>query len=430
MLAALETMVLLAYGINHKTATVDLRERLAFAPDRVISALNEVRERARLREVAILSTCNRTELYCSAEAQDTGRLLGWLSDYHALPVDQITRCTYEFWNDAAVRHLMRVASGLDSMVLGEPQILGQLKSAYAVAQEARTVGPELGRLFQHTFSAAKQIRTDTGIGTNPVSVAFAAVKLTKHIFSDLKKTTALLIGAGETIELVARHLHEQGVRNMVVANRTLSRANALAEEFQARAVTLGDIPLALPQADIVISSTASPLPILGKGAVEHALRQRKHKPMFMMDIAVPRDIEEEVAELADVYLYTVDDLQQVVDENRRQRQEAAAQAESLVDRCTVQFMDSLKSLDAVETIRAYRDNLEALRAVEFERALQQLQAGGNPEEILQRMSRNLINKVMHGPTVQLRQAAEQGRVDQLELAQQLLGISSPSDKSR
>ena len=422
-------MVLLAYGINHKTATVDLREKLAFAPDRVISALNDVRDQARLREVAILSTCNRTELYCSAEAQDSGKLLGWLSQYHALPVEQITRCAYEFWNDAAVRHLMRVASGLDSMVLGEPQILGQLKSAYAVAQEARTVGPELGRLFQHTFSAAKQIRTDTGIGTNPVSVAFAAVKLAKHIFSDLKKTTALLIGAGETIELVARHLHEQGVRNMVVANRTLSRANALAEEFNARAVVLGDIPLVLPHADIVISSTASPLPILGKGAVEHALRQRRHKPMFMMDIAVPRDIEEEVAELPDGYLYTVDDLQQVVDENRRQRQEAAAQAENLVDRCTLQFMDALKSLDAVETIRAYRDNLEALRAAEFERALQQLQAGGNPEEILQRMSRNLINKVMHAPTVHLRQAAEQGRLDQLEVAQQLLGVN-PSDKSR
>lgn len=423
------TMVLLAYGINHKTASVDLREKLAFAPDRVIGALNEVREHARLREVAILSTCNRTELYCSAEAQDSGHLLGWLSRYHALPVDQITRCAYEFWNDAAVRHLMRVASGLDSMVLGEPQILGQLKSAYAVAQEARTVGPELGRLFQHTFSAAKQIRTDTGIGANPVSVAFAAVKLAKHIFSDLKKTTVLLIGAGETIELVARHLAEQGVKSMIVANRTLSRANALAEEFKGRSVTLGDIPLVLPQADIVISSTASPLPILGKGAVEHALKIRKRKPMFMMDIAVPRDIEEEVAELADVYLYTVDDLQQVVDENRRQRQEAAAQAESLVDRCTLQFMDSLKSLDAVETIRQYRETLEILRQQELERALQQLQAGGNAEEILQRMSRNLINKVMHQPTVQLRQAAEQGRLDQLELAQQLLGLA-PAEKSR
>lgn len=420
-------MVLLAYGINHKTASVDLREKLAFAPDRVMNALADVRDQARLKEVAILSTCNRTELYCSAEAQDSGRLLlGWLSQYHSLPVEQITRCAYEFWNDAAVRHLVRVASGLDSMVLGEPQILGQLKSAYAVAQEANTVGPDLGRLFQHTFSAAKQIRTDTGIGANPVSVAFAAVKLAKHIFSDLKKTSVLLIGAGETVELVARHLHEQGVGNMIVANRTLSRANALAEEFNARAVTLGDIPLVLHQADIVISSTASPLPILGKGAVEHALKLRKRKPMFMMDIAVPRDIEEEVSELADVYLYTVDDLQQVVDENRRQRQEAAAQAEALVDRCTLQYMDSLKTLDAVDTIRAYRDRLEELRTAELERALQLMKAGTSPEEALQRMSRALINKVMHVPTIQLKQAAEQGRQDQLAWAQMLLGLSDPA----
>lgn len=259
-------------------------------------------------------------------------------------------------------------------------------------------------------------------------MAFAAVKLAKHIFSDLKKTTVLLIGAGETVELVARHLNEQGVGNMIVANRTLPRANALAEEFRARAVTLGDIPLVLSQADIVISSTASPLPILGKGAVEHALKLRKRKPMFMMDIAVPRDIEEEVAELADVYLYTVDDLQQVVDENRRARQEAAAQAETLVDRCTLQFMESLKSLDAVETIRAYRESLEHMRSAEFERALQQLRAGANPEDVLQRMSRALVNKVMHVPTTQMRQAAEQGRVDQLEWAQSLLGVSPTDDQ--
>ena len=420
-------MVLLAYGINHKTANVDLREKMAFSPEMVVHALSEAREYARLREVAILSTCNRTEIYCSAENQNTVDLLGWLSRYHALPVDQITGCAYEFWNDAAVRHLMRVASGLDSMVLGEPQILGQLKSAYAVAQQANTVGPELGRLFQHTFSAAKQIRTDTGIGTNPVSVAYAAVKLAKHIFSDLRKTTVLLIGAGETVELVARHLSEQGVGSMIVANRTLSRANALAEEFRARAVTLGDIPLVLSQADIVISSTASPLPILGKGAVEHALKLRKRQPMFMMDIAVPRDIEEEVGQLPDVYLYTVDDLQQVVDENRRAREEAAAQAESLVDRCTRQFMDSLKSLDAVGTIRAYRDTLEQLRLAEYERALQLLRTGASPEEVLQRMSRALVNKVMHTPTTQLRQAAEQGRLDQLEWAQHLLGVSSDAN---
>lgn len=419
-------MALLAYGINHRTASVDLREKLAFSPDRVIHALNAVRDEARLEEVAILSTCNRTELYCSASQEDSGPLLTWLGRFHSLPIEQISHCAYEFWNEAAVRHLMRVASGLDSMVLGEPQILGQLKTAYSIAQEAHTVGPQLGRLFQYSFSAAKQIRTETGIGTNPVSVAFASVKLARRIFSELSDTSALLIGAGETVELVARHLVEQGVKKITVANRTLSRANALAEEFKAHAITLSDIPLALPQADIVISSTASPLPILGKGAVEHALKLRKHKPMFMMDIAVPRDIEEEVGELADVYLYTVDDLQQVVEENRRQRQEAANQAESLVDSRMAQFMDSLKSLDAVNSIRCYRDKLEELRQVELEKALQQIRSGADAEDVLQRMSRSLINKVMHGPTTQMKQAAESGRNDQVEWARQLLGVADPN----
>ena len=322
---------------------------------------------------------------------------------------------------------MRVASGLDSMVLGEPQILGQLKSAYSVAQQAKTVGPELGRLFQYSFSTAKQVRTETGIGTNPVSVAFASVKLAKRIFADLADTKVLLVGAGETVELVARHLKEQGVKHMTVANRTLSRANAVAEEFSARAITLSDIPLALPQADIVISSTASPLPILGKGAVEHALKLRKHKPMLMMDIAVPRDIEEEVGELADVYLYTVDDLQQVVEENRRQRQEAAHKAEELVDSSLSAFMESLKSLEAVDSIRSYREKMETLRQMELEKALQQIRSGADPEEALQRMSRSLMNKVMHAPTTTLKVAAEQGRTDQVEWAQELLGIVKPGN---
>ncbi len=420
-----DSMALLAYGINHRTASVDLREKLAFSPERIIQALNDVRDEACLREVAILSTCNRTELYCAAGVEDAGPVLSWLGKHHTMPVEQISRSVYEFWNEAAVRHLMRVASGLDSMVLGEPQILGQLKSAYSLAQEAGTLGPELGRLFQHSFSAAKQVRSRTGIGSNPVSVAFASVKLAKRIFSDLAKTTVLLVGAGETVELLARHLVEQGVKKIIVANRTLSRANAIAEEFKAHAITLSDIPLALPQADIVISSTASPLPILGKGAVEHALKLRKHDPMFMIDIAVPRDIEEEVGELADVYLYTVDDLQQVVEENRKARQDAATEAETLVDSCMQQYMESLKSLDAVDAIRNYREKLEAMRQLELEKALQQLRGGADPEAVVQRMSRTLMNKVMHAPTTGLKQAAESGRSDQIEWAQRLLGVSPP-----
>ncbi len=404
-----------------------MRGKLSFAPERVINALSEVRAQVGLQEVAILSTCNRTELYCSSSAHDSASLLSWLGQYHNVPVDQISQCVYEFWDEAAVRHLMRVASGLDSMVLGEPQIFGQLKSAYTLAQQAATVGPELGRLFQHSFSAAKQIRTETGIGTNPVSVAYASVKLAQRIFSKLSDTTVLLIGAGETIELVARHLLEQGVKRLFVANRTMARANAVAEEFKGRAVLLGDIPMILHEADIVISSTASPLPILGKGAVEHALKLRKHKPMFMMDIAIPRDIEEEVAELADVYLYTVDDLQTVVDENRRQRQSAASEAERLVDLRAAQYMESLKTLDAVEAIRQYRAGLDSIRQQELERALNQLRNGAEPEEVLARMSRTMMNKIMHTPTTRIKEAAEKGRADQLEWALTLLGINDLDD---
>ena len=307
-------MALLALGINHKTASVSVREKVAFAPEQMADALAQACELAHLKEVAILSTCNRTELYCSTELEGTRALLEWLGGYHKLDPDELQTCSYAHWGQDAAQHMMRVASGLDSLVLGEPQILGQLKSCYAVSQSAGVVGAELDRLFQQTFAVAKKVRTDTAIGENPVSVAYASVSLAQHIFSDLSQSKALLIGAGETIELVARHLSEAGVKQMTVANRTLVRAEALAEEFNARAILLGDIPEALEDADIVIASTASQLPILGKGAVESALKKRKHRPIFMVDIAVPRDIEHEVAELDDVYLYTVDDLKEVIEE--------------------------------------------------------------------------------------------------------------------
>ncbi|OUS31741.1 glutamyl-tRNA reductase [Gammaproteobacteria bacterium 45_16_T64] len=414
--------MLLAFGINHKTASVDIRERVSFSPDRVHDALSMARKNAKLNEVAILSTCNRTEVYCATSVENSHRLVDWLGQYHQLNVGQIQKSAYEFWNGAAVKHISRVASGLDSMVLGEPQILGQLKTAYSVAKDADTLGPELGRMFQHSFSVAKQVRTDTDIGTNPVSVAYAAVSLAKHIFADLKSTTALLIGAGETVELVARHLTEQGVRHITVANRTLERATNLAETFGGKAITLSEIPYELAKADIVISSTASQLPILGKGAVELALKQRKHKPMFMMDIAVPRDIEDAVGELADVYLYTVDDLQSVVEENRKQRQHAAQQAETIVDNSTSRFMESLRGLDAVETIRNYRKSVDDVREQELEKALMAIRNGADPEAAMQRMSRALTNKLMHEPCLQLKKAGEEGRDDRLKWAQKLLGI--------
>ncbi|MCG8672905.1 MAG: glutamyl-tRNA reductase [Pseudomonadales bacterium] len=417
-------MVLLAFGINHRTASVDVREKVAFGPDCVVDALLQARDKAKLDEVAILSTCNRTEVYGACEAPDSGRLINWIGEYHRLQSGVLADNAYEFWEQAAVTHMMRVASGLDSMVLGEPQILGQLKSAYQVAQEADTIGPSLGRLFQQSFSVAKKVRTDTGIGTNPVSVAFAAVSLARHIFSDLKKNTALLIGAGETVELVARHLHDQGVNRIIVANRTLARANSLAEMFNGKAITLQDIPDMLHKADIVISSTASPLPILGKGAVEHALKRRRHKPMFMMDIAVPRDIEEEVSELPDVYLYTVDDLQQVVDENRKQREKAANEAEIIVNEYSQAFMEGLRGLDAVDTIRAFRESVEITREQELAKAMQAIERGEDPKEAMLRMSKALANKMMHAPTVQLKKAGEEGHIEKLQWAETLLGVDS------
>ncbi len=422
-------MALLALGINHKTAPVSVRERVAFSPETLVDALLQAREHARLKEVAILSTCNRTELYCSTELAGTRELLEWLGAYHQLDPDQLQACSYAYWDEEAARHMMRVASGLDSLVLGEPQILGQLKSSFSLSQDNGLVGAELGRLFQQTFSVAKQVRTDTAIGQNPVSVAYAAVSLSQHIFADLRTSRALLIGAGETIELVARHLHQAGVRQITVANRTLTRALSLAEEFDGKAILLGDIPAALPDADIVIASTASQLPILGKGAVEAALKKRKHRPIFMVDIAVPRDIEPQVAELDDVYLYTVDDLKEVIEENQRSRESAAQEAETIVESGAHDFMRQLRALEAVDTLTALRSRAELLRDQELEKALRQLRNGKAAEDVLNQLARGLTNKILHQPTIQLRKASAAGRSELLSLAQELyqLGDDSNSD---
>ncbi|WP_417225250.1 glutamyl-tRNA reductase [Amphritea sp.] len=416
-------MALLALGINHKTASVSVREKVAFAPEQMADALAQACQLAHLKEVAILSTCNRTELYCSTELEGTRALLEWLGSYHSLDPDELQVCSYAHWGQEAAQHMMRVASGLDSLVLGEPQILGQLKSCYAVSQSAGVVGAELDRLFQQTFAVAKKVRTDTAIGENPVSVAYASVSLAQHIFADLSQSKALLIGAGETIELVARHLSEAGVQQMTVANRTLVRAEALAAEFDAKAILLGDIPEALEDADIVISSTASQLPILGKGAVESALKKRKHRPVFMVDIAVPRDIEHEVADLDDVYLYTVDDLKEVIEENVRSRESAAREAEALVEVGAMEFIRQLRSLGAVETVMSLRQQAEALRDVELDKALRQLSNGKDAASVLNNLARGLTNKLIHSPTVQLRKASAEGRDDYLEIAQDLYQLS-------
>ncbi|OED44989.1 glutamyl-tRNA reductase [Endozoicomonas sp. (ex Bugula neritina AB1)] len=422
----------LTAGINHKTAPISLREQVAFSPDQIPDALRDARKFIGTDEVAILSTCNRTELYCTMDDSTTqlfDRALNWLTHYHQVEYQELSQHSYTYHGKDAVRHTMRVACGLDSMILGEPQILGQLKSAYATAQEAGTTGTSLNRLFQHSFTTAKRIRTETAINEQPVSVAFAATQLAKQIFTDLSENTALLVGAGETVELVARHLRQQGLTNIIVANRTLERAKLLTSEFGGRPVLLSDLTQVLHEADIIISSTASPVPVLGKGAIEKALKKRRHRPIFMVDIAVPRDIEPEVSELPDIFLYTVDDLNGVIEENMQQRKEAAVQAESMIEADAYDFMTRLRSLGAVDVLRNYRQQTELVRDVELEKALQSLSNGAEPQKVLQQFARSLTNKLMHQPSVQLKQAAAKGKLDQLEWAETLLGLKTTKDKS-
>jgi glutamyl-tRNA reductase len=417
-------MGLLALGINHKTASLALREKVAFTPEGLECALREACAEAGMQELAIVSTCNRTEFYGQVTEQGADALLAWLSRHHQLPLGDIATSLYQYEGEAAVRHVMRVAAGLDSMVLGEPQILGQVKTAYSQAAAAGTLGPELERLFQSTFSTAKQVRTDTAIGANPVSVGYAAVQLARQIFSDLGEVEALLIGAGEMIELVGKHLFEQGVTKMTVANRTLSRGLALAEQFGGRAVTLEEIPEALVRADIVISSTASPLPILGKGMVERALKKRRHKPVFMVDIAVPRDIEPEVAELQDVYLYTVDDLQSVIEDNIRSRREAAHAAEVIVDARARQFMEHKRAQGAIAVMTTWRQQSDEMREHELAKAISALKKGDDPALVLEKLSRQLMNKMLHAPTIAMKKTAAAGESEKLAWAAELLGVKT------
>ena len=422
-------MTLFVFGINHTTAPVDVREKLAFAPEITATALHQLVAQSAVLEAAILSTCNRTEVYgrLSMDAMPVEEhhqvIAQWLSEFHQVPLHQVENHSYFQQAGQAVKHMMRVASGLDAMVLGEPQILGQLESSFSVARQEKTATSHLIRMFQSAFNMAKYVRTHTAIGENPVSVAYAAVAMAKQIFARLEDQTALLIGAGETIELVARHLHDAGLKKIIVANRTLARAQELAHEFNAQAVLLADIPDHLAEADIVISSTASQLPILGKGAVERALKQRKHQLMFMVDIAVPRDIEAEVGDLDDVYLYTVDDLKDVIDEGVRSRQEAAKVAEVMIEEGLATYLEVERSLDAVGSIRDYRQRMEALRDVELERAMALLAKGEEPHLVMQRLARGLTNKMMHAPTVQIKKASALGDEESLGLLQTMFDLN-------
>lgn len=423
-------MALFALGINHKTASVEVRERVAFAPETLPTVHQEVCKLPDVDEAVIVSTCNRSEIYYAIDGdqlndeQHRDEVLRWLSDFHQIPYDELRQSAYLYEDLDAVSHLAKVASGLDSLVLGEPQILGQLKSAYAVAQESQTVGQALNRLFQHSFNVAKQVRTQTAIGENPVSVAYAAVSLSSHIFADLSTCTALLIGAGETIDLVARHLKEKNIKNLIVANRTLARAETLAQQFNAQAIMLGDIPEHLHKADIVISSTASQLPILGKGTVEAALKTRKHAPMFMVDIAVPRDIEAQVGELSDVYLYSVDDLKEVIDENLKNRQAAAAEAQDLVLNFTLKFGEQQRAMVAVDSIKALRQQINSLKESELEKAKRRLANGESPEQVLEQLANGLTNKFAHQPSTFLKKAGAEGRQEVIGLVNELFNLDN------
>jgi len=400
-------MSILVIGVNHKTAPVSIREKVSFGPEHLPGALSAAQQV--VQEAIILSTCNRTEIYAANTGpQETGELAQWLATWHKLPAAQLEPYLYVYQQDQAVKHALRVACGLDSLVLGEPQILGQLKTALQTASHANTTGNQLNRLMQHAFSTAKKVRTQTSIGANPVSVAFAAVSLAKQIFSKLEKQTALLIGAGETIELVGKHLAANKIGNILIANRSIDKAHKLAQELGGKGIGLHEIGDHLPQADIVISSTASPVPILGKGTVERALKIRKHRPMFMVDIAVPRDIEPEVAELDDVYLYTVDDLQSVIEENLQSRRAAAEQAERMVTEEVESFMAWLRAQTHMDTIRHYRARTEQIRQEVLSKAEAMLQHGKSAEETLQFLAHALTNKLIHDATTAMHHAARNG----------------------
>jgi glutamyl-tRNA reductase len=399
-------MQLYTIGVNHTTAPIAIRENVAFNDTNLRLALNDLTSQY-AAEAAILSTCNRTEIY--VQTDHAAPVLGWLANYHNLALDKVQPYTYTLTNQDAVKHAFRVASGLDSMVLGEPQILGQFKQSIKVAQDAGTLGTLLHKLFQRTFEVAKEVRTNTDIGGSSISMSAAAVKLAQRIFGDISEQKVLFIGAGEMIELCADHFAAQKPKEITVANRTIERGEALSEKMRAlgihsRAILLQDLPAHFAEFDIVITSTASQLPIVGLGMVERAIKARRHRPIFMVDLAVPRDIEPEVANLDDVFLYTVDDLAQVVSDGMQNRQEAAIDAEMIVQARVDHFMQWLKKREAVPTIKALRDNMDAIRKAELEKAIKLIQKGESPEKALELLSNALTNKFLHAPSHALNNA--------------------------
>jgi glutamyl-tRNA reductase len=383
-------------SVNHTQAPVAIRERVAFAPNQLADELQKLKNTAGVLACAILSTCNRSEIYAIIEGENSKEILSnYLSITHQIPRSEIDPYLIYFEADKALEHICNVACGLDSLVLGEPQILGQLKDAYHIAKQVKTLNKKLEKLFQHTFSTAKKVRTDTQIGSSPVSIAYCAVKLSEKIFTDLSEQTVLLIGAGEMIELCAQHLNQKGVSNMIIANRTIENAKKIASQYNAQSVSLKQFSAIIHQADIIISSTAASVPIIGKGLIESALKQRKHKPMFMLDIAIPRDIEPEVGQLDDVYLYTIDDLKQVVGDNVNSREKEKVLAQEIIIKQSQVFKKWLSVLPNEQLVQNYRASANKIKNDVVLDAIKRLKNGDDGEQIIKKLADQLTNKILH-----------------------------------
>lgn len=419
-------MSLYIVGLNHTTAPVEIREQLFFGGDAALRALSEVTRLPGVTEAVVLSTCNRTEFFVTAEARGAAELRHWLVRDQELPA-AAESALFLLEGDEGIRHLFRLACGLDSMVLGEPQILGQLKDAWRQAEHAGTIGRQLGRLFQHTFAVAKKVRTETEIGASPVSVAYAAVSLAGQFFSAFAKHTALLIGAGATIELVAQYLHGKGIGRLFVANRDLERAKELAARFGGFALPLSELSGVLPDADVVVSSTASPRAIVTLEQMQDAIRQRKHKPVFAVDIAVPRDLDPAIAKLADVYLYTIDDLDRVVMEGQSAREAAAADAGRILEEETRRYLEIERSKAVAPVITALRDHGDAFRREVLQQARRRLSGGADADAVVEYVAGSLLKKLLHRPTVRLREAGEVSDQRLIDAARQLFGLEAGSE---
>jgi glutamyl-tRNA reductase len=414
-------MPLKIFGLNHNTAPVEIREQVIFSGGDVARALSHLRDLDDIDEVVLLSTCNRTEFYVVSNGADLSALQSWLQNDQDLD-DRARQALFTLEEDDAIRHLFRVACGLDSMVLGEPQILGQLKDAYRQAEQAGSVGGLLGRLFQHTFSVAKKVRTDTDIGSDPVSVAYAAVTLANQFFAGFSQHTALLIGAGTTMNLVARHLNGKGIGRLFVANRDIDRAQALAGQFGGFALPLSEIDGTLPEADILITSTASSDPVISLEQMTKAVQARKRRPMFVVDIAVPRDIDPEVSGLDDVYLYTIDHLDKVIVEGQSNREAAATYANEILDAEINRYLNMERSKEVAPIITELRDHGDAIRDEVLQQARLRLNKGASDDEVLEYATASLLKKMLHQPSVRLREAGELSDNKLVEAARELFGL--------